>query len=147
MPLKILHTEWPEGGGGQAIRIVAESLALMKKGYRMRIACQPGSGIMRHAQEAGIPTVEIPMRKGLSLAAVRRTMRAIDEYGIDIVHAHSSEDAQTLEEIIAWIHDHPAESRDMAEKGYAHCLEHFTFEKMIDTTEAAYRFALCRSGK
>ncbi|MEJ2455478.1 MAG: glycosyltransferase family 4 protein [Candidatus Thiodiazotropha sp.] len=368
MSLKILHTEWSEGWGGQEIRIVAESLALMKKGYQMRIACQPGSGIMRHAQEAGIPTVEIPMRKGLSLSTVRRTMRVIEEYGIDIVHTHSSVDAKNcglaarlkgipvvrsrhlsapikrsplskfvymnladcvitsgkairdrmvevnrmdperifsapagvdvgrfrpdvdatevkrefaiqaddfivgivavirtwkghpylveavkeliqrgydlrlmivgtgpyeptlkqlvaelgiedrviftghrkdvpelikamsclvlpstkneatsqvlpqamaekvpvvssdagglaevipsrevgllvpaadagaLADAIAWIHDHPQESRDMAEKGYAHCLEHFTFEKMIETTEAAYRFALRRSG-
>jgi glycosyltransferase involved in cell wall biosynthesis len=94
MSLKILHTEWSEGWGGQEIRIVAESLAFMEKGYQIRIACQPGSGIMRHAREAGIPTVEIPMRKGLSLSAVRRTQRAIEEYGIDIVHTHSSVDAK-----------------------------------------------------
>ncbi len=94
MALKILHTEWSEGWGGQEIRIVAESLTLMEKGYRMRIACQPGSGIMQHAKEAGIPTVPIRMHKGLSLSTVRQTMRAIDEYAIDIVHTHSSVDAK-----------------------------------------------------
>jgi glycosyltransferase involved in cell wall biosynthesis len=56
-------------------------------------------------------------------------------------------DAGALADAIAWIHDHPQESREMAKRGYAHCLENFTFEKMIETTEAAYRFALQRRGR
>ncbi len=42
---RILHTEWSSGWGGQEIRIIQESLEFMKRGYRMMIACQPGSRI------------------------------------------------------------------------------------------------------
>jgi glycosyltransferase involved in cell wall biosynthesis len=53
-------------------------------------------------------------------------------------------DAAALSEAIAWIYDHPEQARVMGEGGYHYCLDHFTFEKMIETTERAYQFALAR---
>ena len=40
---------------------------------------------------------------------------------------------------LLWIHRHPAEAKQMAERGYAHVHANFAFETMIDRTEAVYR--------
>jgi spore maturation protein CgeB len=37
------------------------------------------------------------------------------------------------------MHQHAAKAREMAERGYAHVHAKFTFETMIDRTEAVYR--------
>lgn len=93
MSFNILHTEWSMGWGGQEIRIVAESVAFIKKGYNMMIACQHGSMIMQQAKEANILTIPLTQRKGISLSAIRKCMRIIKQHRIDLVHTHSSPDA------------------------------------------------------
>jgi glycosyltransferase involved in cell wall biosynthesis len=47
-------------------------------------------------------------------------------------------DVEALRRALLWVHQHPAQSKQMAERGYAHVHAHFTFEKMIDRTEAIY---------
>jgi len=49
--IKILHTEWSDGWGGQEIRIVAESKAFIDKGYQVIIAAQPHSKLLQKAQQ------------------------------------------------------------------------------------------------
>lgn len=51
-------------------------------------------------------------------------------------------DVDAIADAIAWISDHPGEARELAERGYAHCLDNFTFDRMIDRTEQAYRSVL-----
>ena len=89
----ILHTEWASGWGGQEIRILAETQAFIERGYQMRIACQPDSPLMARANEAGVPTVPLVLKKGLSLHAIAETRKIIKEYKINLVHTHSSVDA------------------------------------------------------
>jgi glycosyltransferase involved in cell wall biosynthesis len=48
-------------------------------------------------------------------------------------------DADALRGALRWMHQHPAEAKQMAERGYAHVHAHFTFEQMVDRTEAVYR--------
>lgn len=93
MSLKILHTEWSRGWGGQEMRIVAESVAFMKRGYRMMLVCQPDALIRSRAEEAGIPVIVFPQKKGLRPATVLRAMRIIRDQGVNVVHTHSSVDA------------------------------------------------------
>ena len=38
--IKVLHTEWSDGWGGQEIRIPSESKALIEKGYEIIIAAK-----------------------------------------------------------------------------------------------------------
>jgi glycosyltransferase involved in cell wall biosynthesis len=48
-------------------------------------------------------------------------------------------DADALCGALRWMHQHPAEAKQMAERGHAHVHANFTFETMIDRTEAVYR--------
>lgn len=50
-----------------------------------------------------------------------------------------SGDAEALCRALTWVHQHPAEAKQMAERGYAHVHANFTFERMVDRTEAVYR--------
>ncbi len=48
-------------------------------------------------------------------------------------------DTDALCRALLWMHQHPAEAKQMAERGYAHVHANFTFERMVDRTEAVYR--------
>jgi glycosyltransferase involved in cell wall biosynthesis len=48
-------------------------------------------------------------------------------------------DTDALCRALLWVHQHPAEAKQMAERGYAHMHANFTFATMIDRTEAVYR--------
>lgn len=73
--------------------MLAESRALRARGYSVIIACQPQSPLMARANEAGVPTVPLKLRKGLSVGAVFATLRIIKKHHVDLVHTHSSVDA------------------------------------------------------
>ena len=47
-------------------------------------------------------------------------------------------DTDALCGALLWMHRHPAEAKQVAERGYAHVHAHFTFERMVDRTEAVY---------
>lgn len=89
----ILHTEWAPGWGGQEIRVLSESIAFQKRGYRMLIACRPDGQLYAKAQEADIPVIPLKLKKGLHFGAVFETMRIIKRESVDLVHTHSSVDA------------------------------------------------------
>lgn len=105
-PLTVLHTEWSSGWGGQEIRILAESEAFRKRGFRMLIAAQPGSTLLQRATDAGLETFCVPMHKGFDIGAIRHFMRLIRENGVDLVHSHSSVDHR-LAGIAAKLTGHP----------------------------------------
>jgi glycosyltransferase involved in cell wall biosynthesis len=90
---RILHTEWSKGWGGQEVRIIQESLAFLKRGYGMMIACQPGSGIQKAARDKGIPVISLRMRAAIDPLAILGCARAIQKNSIDLVHTHSSVDS------------------------------------------------------
>jgi hypothetical protein len=69
----ILHTEWSSGWGGQEIQILSESMAFTEKGYRVIIAGQPGGEILRHARDAGIPTLPFEQKNGPCPRVAERT--------------------------------------------------------------------------
>lgn len=94
-PIKILHTEWSDGWGGQEIRILAESLAFIEKGYSVTIAAQPDSQLIKRAQAANVPVLSVKMNKGLNLTAIVKLLSFIKRESVDIVHTHSSVDSRT----------------------------------------------------
>ena len=93
--IKILHTEWSDGWGGQEIRILAESKAFIEKGYEMIIAAQPNSELFKQSNRAEVPTVALKLNKGLNLYSIIHLVRCIKDNRIDIVHTHSSVDSRT----------------------------------------------------
>ena len=52
----ILHTEASMGLGGQELRTLAEMQGFQNKGYKVILACQPGSLILDRARSLGFPT-------------------------------------------------------------------------------------------
>jgi glycosyltransferase involved in cell wall biosynthesis len=93
--IKILHTEWSNGWGGQEIRILAESQNFIKKGYEVIIAAQPNSELYKKSNQAGVRTIAINMNKGINFVAIWNLVRYIKKNKIDIIHTHSSVDSRT----------------------------------------------------
>lgn len=89
---KILHTEWSDGWGGQEQRIILECRKAIERGHEVLIACQPKSGILAKAQDAGIPTVIVRMRSSYDLMAIVTLARLINNRQIDVVNTHSGKD-------------------------------------------------------
>jgi len=94
-PITILHTEWSDGWGGQEIRILAESIALIKKGYRVIIAAKPNSQLLARAKDAQVGVLPIKMNKGLNIMAILKLFFFIKKEAVSIVHTHSSVDSRT----------------------------------------------------
>ena len=93
--IRVLHTEWSDGWGGQEIRILAESKAFIDKGYEMIIAARPSSDLYKKSNQAGVPTFALKTNKGLNLFAIFSLVRFIKKNHIEIVHTHSSVDSRT----------------------------------------------------
>ena len=92
--LNILHTEWSKGWGGQEIRILGESQALIEAGHAVQIAAQHDSLLFQRAKETGIRVHPVHMHKGIALTAMLQLIRIIHKEQINIVHTHSSVDAR-----------------------------------------------------
>jgi glycosyltransferase involved in cell wall biosynthesis len=93
--IKVLHTEWSDGWGGQEIRILAESKAFILKGYDVFIAAQPNSKLFERSNQEEIPTFGIKMNKGMNIISIIKLIKFIRKNCIDIVHTHSSVDSRT----------------------------------------------------
>ena len=75
--IKILHTEWSDGWGGQEIRIVDESKAFIEKGYQVIIVAQPNSMLYSKSIEANIQCIPLKMNKGINLSAILKIIKVI----------------------------------------------------------------------
>ena len=92
--IKLLHTEWSDGWGGQEIRIVDESKAFMEKGYEVIIVAQPDSMLYSKSIEANIQCIPLKMNKGINLSSILKLIKIIKKFQIQIVHTHSSVDSR-----------------------------------------------------
>ncbi|MBT7558024.1 glycosyltransferase family 4 protein [Candidatus Woesearchaeota archaeon] len=93
--INILHTEWSDGWGGQEIRILAESLEFIKRGYGVSIAAQPNSQLIQKAREANISVLPLTMNKGFNIGAILKLIKFIKINKVNIIHTHSSVDSRT----------------------------------------------------
>jgi glycosyltransferase involved in cell wall biosynthesis len=128
----ILHTESSQGWGGQEMRIVQESLEFMKRGYRMLIACQPGSRIRKVAEGKGIPVIALRMRVAMDPLAVANCIRAIKKNGVDLVHTHSSTDSWCCSMGAKLAGVPVIRSRHVTTPISTNCFSHFLFMKLAD---------------
>ena len=92
-PLRILHTEWSMGWGGQEHRILLECRKMEERGHRTLIACQPGSGILERARAQGLRTEEVVIRGGFDPRAIAALCRIIRRERIQVVNTHSGKDS------------------------------------------------------
>ncbi len=93
--VNILHTEWSRGWGGQEIRILADCEGFLKKGYRVTLACKPGSPIFKAARSRGIPAVTFPFLAPLDVKTIFPIARYLRRNRVDLVQTHSSIDSWT----------------------------------------------------
>jgi glycosyltransferase involved in cell wall biosynthesis len=91
--LTILHTEASPGWGGQEMRILSEASAFAKRGFRVLIACQPGSRLGLEAQRCGLIIRPVAMHRAFDVLACWRLRRLMRTDAVDLVHTHSSIDA------------------------------------------------------
>ncbi|QKF65082.1 glycosyltransferase family 4 protein [Campylobacter corcagiensis] len=91
--IKVLHTEWSDGWGGQEIRIINEAIAIREK-YEVEIfiACRENSKILQKANEANIKTFILPFRSNFDIKTIFGLIKIIKKNKIDIINTHSGKD-------------------------------------------------------
>lgn len=90
--IRVLHTEWSDGWGGQEIRIINEMKALRNLGIKVYLACRQHSLIKRKAEEHNIKVFVLPFKGNADLLTLSKLIRIIKTYSIDIVNTHSGKD-------------------------------------------------------
>lgn len=91
--IKVLHTEWSDGWGGQEIRIINEALALRQMyGVETVIACRRDAQIAQKALENGFEVVYLPFSSSFDIKSILGVKRLVKQLGIDIVNTHSGKD-------------------------------------------------------
>ncbi len=91
--LRILHTEWSDGWGGQERRIVSEMEGLARRGHHVVLATRPHCKIATKAAEAGIPILFLPMGSKLDLRSILPLALYLRREGIQVVNTHSGVDS------------------------------------------------------
>lgn len=91
--LRILHTEWSMGWGGQEIRILAEMKAFRDLGMPMEIACRKGSRIGEEAANAGFAVHFLPFAGRFNVRTILGLRRLVRQGNFSLLHTHSSIDS------------------------------------------------------
>jgi glycosyltransferase involved in cell wall biosynthesis len=92
MNIKVLHTEWSDGWGGQEIRIINEMIAVREKGIEIFLACRDNSVIKQKAIENKIKVFTLPFRGNVDFKTMFALIKIVKEYKIDIINTHSGKD-------------------------------------------------------
>jgi len=90
--MKLLHTEWSSGWGGQEIRIITEMEEMRKKGIEVYLACRKNSRIKEEALKRGFKVYVLQFRGNLDILTFFKLIRIIKKEKIDIVNTHSGKD-------------------------------------------------------
>jgi glycosyltransferase involved in cell wall biosynthesis len=94
--MNVLHTDFHQGWGGQAARVLMVARELQKLGHTVKIAAPKGE-LARRAREAGVPvddgfSFRPPARLPSFIADARRLDRLVRGDDVDILHTHGSQD-------------------------------------------------------
>jgi glycosyltransferase involved in cell wall biosynthesis len=91
--MKILHTEWSDGLGGQEKRVLAELIGLAGRGHEVSLVCRHEGRIRAEAEKHGIRVFTLPLKRPLDVSSILRLRAIIKEHGVEIVNTHSGVDA------------------------------------------------------
>ncbi|MCX7011754.1 MAG: glycosyltransferase family 4 protein [Candidatus Sumerlaeota bacterium] len=96
--MRILHTNFHRGWGGQSNRILIVCRGLAAKGHDVALAVPRGSVLAERARAAGIGVFDdVRFARGLRLRSLIHDIRALRalaaERRFDIVHTHGSQDS------------------------------------------------------
>ena len=111
--LRILHTNFHRGWGGQPSRILMLSRSLAERGHQVVIAAPEGSLLAARSREAGLETFEEarflkPKQVAAALADVAVLRRLLRGRPFDLVDAHGSQDLWEVAAATAFLPDRPA---------------------------------------
>jgi glycosyltransferase involved in cell wall biosynthesis len=93
--IKVLHTEWSDGWGGQEIRIINEMIAVREKGVEVFLACRDHAVIKKKAFKNNIKVFTLPFRGNADFKTLFALKKIIEQNKIDIVNTHSGKDTWT----------------------------------------------------
>ena len=90
--IKVLHTEWSDGWGGQEMRIISEMLLMQELGIEVYLACREHSQIRIKAQENNLKVSIYPFKSNADLKTLFKLKTFILKNKINILNSHSSKD-------------------------------------------------------
>ena len=90
--IRVLHTEWSNGWGGQEIRIINEMIAVRDEGVEVFLACRHHSKIRIKALENNIKVFTLPFMGNIDFKTIFSLKKIINNYSIDILNTHSGKD-------------------------------------------------------
>jgi glycosyltransferase involved in cell wall biosynthesis len=90
--IKVLHTEWSDGWGGQEIRIISEMLLMQELGVEVFLACREHSEIRKKAQDNNLQVYVFPFKGNTDLKTLIKLKSFIVKNNINILNSHSSKD-------------------------------------------------------
>jgi len=90
--MRILHTEWSNGWGGQEIRIINEMLALRNEKHDVFLACRKKSKIYQVANKHQIAILTLPFVGNADFYTILRLFFFLKRKKIQIVNTHSGKD-------------------------------------------------------
>lgn len=90
MGIKVLHTEWSSGYGGQEIRILLEMQVMRNLGVECALACREDAEILNKAQNLGFKTFTLPFSRKTDILSIWRLKQLLKHY--DILNTHSGID-------------------------------------------------------
>lgn len=90
--IRVLHTEWSDGWGGQEIRIITEMKALREKGIEFFLATRPHAKIKQKALEEGFMVFDVPFKGNFDINSIFQLKKIIKNHKINIVNTHSGKD-------------------------------------------------------
>ncbi|MEW6416962.1 MAG: glycosyltransferase [Nitrospirota bacterium] len=91
--MRILHTEWSDGLGGQEQRILVEVIGLSGRGHHVAIVCREHAKIKDEAIKHGIDVYTLPLRKPYDIVSILNLFKFLKAKGFDIVNTHSGVDS------------------------------------------------------
>ncbi|MGB5246830.1 MAG: glycosyltransferase, partial [Woeseia sp.] len=69
---------------------IASFIGMHEAGIDITVSCQSASPNLHFLEEAGVKTIELPLRKNIDLKGIRRLREAFDSGGYDIVHTFNN---------------------------------------------------------
>ncbi len=90
--IRVLHTEWSRGWGGQEIRIISEMIAIRDLGVDVFLACRNDSVIKKKALENNFKVFTLPFKGNADFQTLFIISKIIKAYSINIINTHSGKD-------------------------------------------------------
>jgi glycosyltransferase involved in cell wall biosynthesis len=91
--MRILHTEWSDGMGGQEQRVLSEMVGMAQRGHQVVLVTRVQAKIAAAATAEGIPVIYLPLRRCTDLRSILQLALYLRRSRFDVVNTHSSVDS------------------------------------------------------